>query len=253
MTSVVEVRDLAVSYATGTFVVQNVSFDVRRGEVAYILGPNGGGKTTILKALIGAVKPSKGTVKLFGKDIKEFKEWWRIGYVPQNAPATLSKMAVSVDELLKAISFSGRRSVDRVEVLKLVGFQDATNLLRRPLFSLSGGEFQRVVIAAALINSPELLLLDEPTTYVDPTGISKVMELVWHLNRDFGMTILMVTHDVSVIGYRDARVLCVNRDRFYTGLLEDLMSSEELCRVYGFHVYTVGHSWMPSERGPADG
>lgn len=247
MTTVVEVRDLAVSYVKGSCVVENVSFDLQRGEVAYLLGPNGGGKTTILKVLIGSAKPFRGSVKLFGTDLREFREWWRIGYVPQDATLTLGRMNVSVDELLGAVSFGRSRSLDRAEVLKLVGLQDTSALLKKPLFSLSGGQLQRVIVAAALINSPELLLLDEPTAYVDPSGSSKLMDLVWSLNTDLGMTILMVTHDVSMIGHRDARILCVNRDRFYAGLMQDLMSSEELCKIYGFHVYSVGHAWKSTE------
>lgn len=243
MRTAVEVKDLAVSYTMGTYAVENVSFEVREGEVAYLLGPNGGGKTTILRVLIGAVKPSRGIVRVFGKNVSEFREWWRVGYVPQNAPSALSRMPISVAELLSAVSTGKGRPMAKEDVLRLVGFEDPSRLLGKPLFSLSGGEFQRVVIAAALVNGPELLLLDEPTTYVDPTGISRVMELVWRLNSELGMTILMVTHDVSVIGYRGARVLCVNRNRFYSGSLEELISSEELCNVYGFHVYTVGHPW----------
>jgi ABC-type Mn2+/Zn2+ transport system ATPase subunit len=238
---VVRVRDLSVSYVRGSYAVKGVSFEVHRGELLYVLGPNGAGKSTILKALIGAVKPSSGTIELFGTPIERFREWWRIGYVPQNAQAQLSRTPVSVEEVLRASRIPGR-AMEAEEVLRLVGFAEPVEVLRKPLFQLSGGQFQRVLLAMALINAPELLLLDEPTAYIDVTGVSEFIRLVNELNREMGTTVITVTHDVSAItAHRSSMVLCVNRDRSFFGTIGELVASEELCNVYGFHVLTLGH------------
>jgi zinc transport system ATP-binding protein len=238
---VVRVRDLSVSYVRGSYAVKGVSFEVHRGELLYMLGPNGAGKSTILKALIGAVKPSSGTIELFGTPIERFKEWWRVGYVPQNAQAQLSRTPVSVEEVLRASRIPSR-AMAAEEVLGLVGFAQPGEVLRKPLFQLSGGQFQRVLLAMALINVPDLLLLDEPTAYIDVAGVSEFIRLINELNREMGTTVITVTHDVSAItAHKSSMVLCVNRDRSYFGTIGELVSSEELCNVYGFHVLTLGH------------
>ncbi len=238
---VVRVKDLSVSYSRGQYAVRGVSFEVPRGDMLYILGPNGAGKSTILRALIGAVKPASGSIELFGTPIERFKEWWRIGYVPQNAMSQLSRTSVSVEEVLRASQIRGR-AMDVNEVLRLVGFQDPGSVLKRPLFHLSGGQFQRVLLAISLINGPELLLLDEPTAYIDVTGVSDFLKLITRLNRELGTTIITVTHDVSALAaFRSSKVLCVNRDRSFFGTLGEVIASEELCNVYGFHVLTLGH------------
>jgi ABC-type Mn2+/Zn2+ transport system ATPase subunit len=238
---VARVRDLSVSYVRGVYAVKGVSFEVYRGDLLYILGPNGAGKSTILKALIRAVKPASGTIELFGTPIERFKEWWRVGYVPQNAQAQLSRTPASVEEVLRA-SRIPNRAMPVEEVLRLVGFAQPGEVLKKSLFQLSGGQFQRVLLAMALINVPELLLLDEPTAYIDVTGVSEFIRLVERLNREMGTTVITVTHDVSSItAHRNSMVLCVNRDRSYFGTIGELASSEELCNVYGFHVLTLGH------------
>ncbi len=238
---VVRVKDLSVSYTRGSYAIRGLSFEVHKGEMLYILGPNGAGKSTILKALIGAVKPTSGTIELFGTPIGRFKEWWRIGYLPQNAQAQLSRTPVSVEEVLRA-SRIPNRAMEVEEVLRLVGFTDPAKVLRKSLFQLSGGQFQRVLLGMALINLPDLLLLDEPTAYIDVTGVSEFIRLIKELNNEMGTTVITVTHDVSSItAHKSSMVLCVNRDRYYLGTIGELISSEELCNVYGFHVLTLGH------------
>ncbi len=238
---VVRVKGLSVSYVRSAFAVKDLSFEVHRGDLLYILGPNGAGKSTILRALIGAVRPASGTIELFGTPIERFKEWWRVGYVPQNAQAQLSRTPVSVGEVLRA-SRIPQRAMAVDEVLRLVGFEQPGEVLRKPLFQLSSGQFQRVLLAMALINVPELLLLDEPTAYIDVSGVSEFIRLITELNREMGTTIITVTHDISSIsGRKSSMVLCVNRDRSYLGTIGELVSSEELCNVYGFHVLTLGH------------
>lgn len=240
----VELEKVTVSYSRNTPVLDNVSLKVLMGERLFIIGPNGGGKTTLLKTMVGVLRPDRGTVKLFGVPIQRFKERWRLGYVPQNAAALFERTPLSVEELLRSGAQTGR-ALDPVEALALVGVDEPDKILHIRVSDLSGGNLQKTMLALALINKPQLLILDEPTVYVDQTGVAALMNVVNRVNRDWGMTVIIATHDVAAISTLASRVVCINRSALYDGDIAHLLSSEELCRIYGFHVYTIqhGHRW----------
>ncbi|MDW8073437.1 MAG: metal ABC transporter ATP-binding protein [Nitrososphaerota archaeon] len=232
--------NVAVSYVRGEEAVSNVTFSLSQREVAFLLGPNGGGKSTILKTVVGSVRPSRGTVKVFGVDVRSFKDWWRIGYLPQNAATLFERMPISVEEFLSASKVVDR-GLTPVDALRLVGVASPMEFLRKRIHDLSGGNLQRVILAASLVNRPELLLLDEPTVYIDQGGVTAFIELLERLRNEWSLSAIIATHDVAALSTVASRVICVNRGALFDGHISDLVNSEQLCRIYGFHVYLVRH------------
>ena len=213
--------------------VSNVSFDVdnhkiledinlvlERGELLGIIGPNGSGKTTLLKIILGLLKPTAGTVKLFGKDINHFKDWYRIGYVPQHAINFDTNFPINVFEVVSMGRFSkkglfkklGKEDIQAIEgALEIVGMKEYKN---RRVGELSGGEMQRVFIARALASQPELLILDEPTVGVDIIAQKEFYDFLERLNKEEKITLVLVTHDISNITSRVGKLACINRKLF---------------------------------------
>ncbi|MEM0349987.1 MAG: metal ABC transporter ATP-binding protein [Candidatus Caldarchaeum sp.] len=240
----VELEDVTVSYTRDQPILSKVSLRVNMGERLFIIGPNGGGKTTLLKTMVGVLRPDSGVVRLFGVAVQRFREWWRVGYVPQNAATLFERTPLSVGELLRSGMHTGK-ALDPVETLSLVGVDEPDKIIHRRVSDLSGGNLQKTMLALALINKPQLLILDEPTVYVDQTGVAALMNVINRVNRDWGVTVIIATHDVAAISTLASRVVCINRTALYDGDITHLLSSEELCRIYGFHVYTIqhGHRW----------
>lgn len=237
---VVVFEDVAISYVRGVEAVSGVSFKMDAGEVVFLLGPNGGGKSTILKAIVGLVRPVRGVIRVFGVDVRSFREWWRVGYLPQNAAAFFERMPISVGEFLRA-SRVVEGGLDPVEALRLVGVDDPEEVLGWRIHDLSGGNLQRVVLAASLVNKPQLLLLDEPTVYLDQGGVAAFMQLLERLRAGWGLSAIIATHDVAALSTLASRVICVNRGTLFDGDIGELVNSERLCNIYGFHVYLVRH------------
>ncbi|MEM0482565.1 MAG: metal ABC transporter ATP-binding protein [Nitrososphaerota archaeon] len=232
--------NVSVSYVRGVEAVSNVSFRLGPREIVFLLGPNGGGKSTILKAIVGLVRPARGVVSVFGVDVRSFREWWRVGYLPQNAATFFERMPISVGEFLRA-SRIVREGLDPVEALRLVGVEDPRSVLGVRIHDLSGGNLQRVLLAASLVNRPGLLLLDEPTVYLDQGGVAAFMRLLEGLRDEWGLSAIVATHDVAALSTLASRVICINRGALFDGSISELVNSEQLCNIYGFHVYLVRH------------
>jgi len=195
----------------GVRVLHNVRFTVRRGEFLYVIGPNGGGKTTILKLILGLLTPESGSIRVFGTAPSRSSS--RVGYLPQyqhfdpKFPVTVMDV-VLMGRLSGAVKpvFSRSDREAGAESLEALGLAD---LAGRPYYALSGGQRQRVLVARALVNDPELLLLDEPTSNADVRIEEVLFDLLDRLSRS--MTILLVTHDYGVVPRRVERVVCVNQ------------------------------------------
>jgi zinc transport system ATP-binding protein len=212
---VAELKNVHFAYGEDP-VLRDVSLEVRRGDFLAILGPNGGGKSTLLKLMLGLLTPQAGTVRLFGEPPSA--AIGRVGYVPQAFGGGRGfPMTVLDATLLGLLSTASHgwhhRRPERVRAeaaLERVGMDGAR---RRQLDSLSGGQRQRVLIARALVSRPELLLLDEPTASVDAEGRGQLHEVLSELSRE--VTVVMVSHDVSVIWSAVKSVACVNRTLYY--------------------------------------
>lgn len=227
MQTVISVENLSVSYGN-IGALSDVDFKVEKGEFLGLIGPNGGGKTTLISAILGLIKPTKGniTFESHNENNKSF-----IGYVPQTVsvdrlfPISVKETVLTafVNKKLNPFKkFTLKQKQQALDSLKAVGLDHkADNLISE----LSGGEFQRMLIARALVNGPDILLLDEPTSNIDRASTEEIYELLRELNRK-GKTIIMVTHDLQKISSLFSRVLFVNRTVLYSGTPQDLFKGE---------------------------
>jgi zinc transport system ATP-binding protein len=227
----VRVENVSFSYNTIP-VLDNISFSIYRGDFLSIIGPNGSGKTTLVKIILGLLKPSRGAVSIMGKPLSEFRDWSKIGYVPQKATHIDPFFPASVREVVAMALLSGKSS-DRpkkseteravTEALRKVAMESSRNAA---IGSLSGGQQQRVMIARALVTSPELLLLDEPTTGVDSDTQHLFYEMLHELNDDQNITIVLVTHDIGMVNKHVNKVACLNQQLIYHGTHKEFCQSE---------------------------
>ena len=199
--------------------LSNISLTVSKGEIVTVIGPNGAGKTTLLRVLLGLIPANSGSI------FKKPK--LRIGYLPQK---------VSVDPILplsvsRIMNLTGNFSSLQIEnALEETGVDSLKN---KPVFQLSGGEFQRVMLARALLRSPELLVLDEPVQGVDYMGESELYNLIGNLRKNHGCGVLMVSHDLHVVMASTDRVLCLNQHICCEGQPEDVSRHPEYLRLFG--------------------
>lgn len=216
---IIEMMDISLE-RSNTRVLENISLVIERGEFLGVIGPNGAGKTTLLKIMLGLIKPTSGTIRLFGKDIHDFRDWYRIGYIPQHALNFDENFPISVHEVVSMGRFAkkglfktlGKEDVKAIdEALEIVGMSEYRN---RRIGELSGGQQQRVFIARALSSQPDLLILDEPTVGVDITMQKEFYDFLERLNKEKKITLVLATHDISNITARVGKLACINRKLF---------------------------------------
>ncbi len=239
----VEVRDLRVKFGD-TEVLRGVNLRVPQGQIVALIGPNGSGKTTLLRCLLGLQKYS-GEVRIFGeRDLA--KALPRVGYVPQKLALERS-FILSVREFLalrlratRHWFFMSRRQLDDIIKPALVHI-GVEPLLDRPIAQLSGGQLQRVLIAYALLSKPDLLLLDEPTAGVDTPGEETFYDLIAHVQRQYKLTVILVSHDLSMVYSHASRVYALNGVICCEGPPEQVMNAESLKQAYGIHATPYAH------------
>ena len=234
--TIVDITDLCFSYS-GKEVLHNIDLVVEQGDFVAVVGPNGGGKTTLLKLVIGLLKPTRGTVRLIGRE--PGKKGLEIGYVPQQIDHNLSFPATALDVVIMGkhvpnnrLPF-GRSRQDRRDGLAALEKMGIGEFAQRKISDLSGGQRQRVLIARALVTEPELLVLDEPTASIDSRGQTEFYQLLKELNKE--LTILMVSHDLLSVSAYAKSVACVNRRLHYHQAFET--SGELFDAVYACSVY----------------
>lgn len=235
------VRVDGVSFAYGISpVLIDVSMSIRHGDFLAILGPNGSGKTTLVKLILGLLKPSQGHIFLMGKSVEEFSDWQSVGYIPQKATHFDPFFPASAREVVAMALMSSRKFLHRMSrseeaairnSLQLVGMRDFEN---RRIGELSGGQQQRVFIARAIVQRPRILFLDEPTTGVDAETQEHFYQMLDNLNRNEGITIVQITHDIGIVDKHVTRVACLNQRLVYHG------SHEEFCRSDTFKDMLAG-------------
>ena len=212
--SIIEVNDVSFRYGSDP-VLDNVSFSIHAGDFAAIIGPNGTGKSTLMRLMLGELVPSSGSIRLFGQDTHQFHDWPKIGYVPQNSLHSSTGFPATAEEIVTANLFSKiglmrfpkkEHRKKALEALELVGMG---GYAKRLIGEMSGGQQQRVMLARVLVGEPEIMLLDEPTTGVDSAAISSLYDLLKMLNQEQGITVVMVTHDISRATDCVSRVMCL--------------------------------------------
>jgi len=226
---VLEVDNLSLKFGA-TQVFTNLSFHVARGSSLAVVGPNGAGKTVLFRALIGAI-PFEGTIR--------WAPGVRFGYVPQKLDIVRDVPITGADFLQAKIAVTG--TVDRnIEgALTSVGLTAQT--ASQSIGSLSGGQFQRLLLAFALLGQPDVLLLDEPTAGIDEPGQEQLNELLHRLQQERGLTLLLISHDLTVVYRYATNVLCLGRHRVCFGPPQTILTPDLLNEIYGtlmaFHVH----------------
>lgn len=231
---VIEVAGLWAGY-DGEEVLRDVDLTLYPRDFLGLIGPNGGGKTTLLKVMLGLVQPSRGTVRVLGRPVRESRH--RIGYVPQaidfdKAFPIRACDVVRMGRLHRRGLLRGLKSEDARAVDEALAAVELSDVRAEPFGSLSGGQRQRVLVARALAVEPEILLLDEPTASVDTRVRTSIFELLHRLNER--MTILMVTHDTAAVSTYVKTVGCLNRTLHYHGsheLTQAMMEETYQCPV----------------------
>ncbi len=228
-------------------VVEDITFTVHPGEFMAVLGPNGSGKTTLLKLALGLLRPVRGDVVLYGQPPGKFRHWSRVAYVPQRVAAVQSRFPATVREVVAfglyrgvALPWPSNNGAGRSEVATAMDAVGIPALARRRVSELSAGQVQRMLLARALVRKPELLLLDEPVAGVDAGGQEQFHGLMRRLNREMGLTIVLVSHDIGAVVREASSVACINCAMVFHGPVHEL-TSRELSALYGFPVDVLVH------------
>jgi len=239
-----DVKNLSFS-VRGQHILSNISFEIFHSEYVAIIGPNGGGKTTLIRMLLGLEEPTTGDIRLFGKKLKNFKEWYKIGFVPQRAsltdqnfPATALDI-VKMGRISKRGIFSKESDEDREAVDDAMAKMDILDLKNKMVGTLSGGQRQRVMIARALASKPEILILDEPNTGVDMVSQKNFYALLSKLNKEQKITIVFITHDIGVIADDIGRLFTINQNAIICNDPKKAMSCEDMSKLYGIDAHLI--------------
>ncbi|MFD1020762.1 metal ABC transporter ATP-binding protein [Thalassobacillus hwangdonensis] len=252
--NILEMNQVSFKYDK-EIVVKDITMTIKPGQFLGLVGPNGSGKSTLIKLMLGLLKPTRGEIRLFDKPIKHFRQWENIGFVSQKANSFNSGFPATVLEVVKMglVSktgmfrfFTKKDKEKAIEALKTVEME---KFLHHPIGELSGGQQQRVFIARALVSEPSFLILDEPTVGVDAKHVSDFYQLLRKLNKDKGITLLMVTHDIGTITEHASHVVCMNKTIHFHGHSDEYkeFSDEDLNQLYGHPVQQLSHNHAHEE------
>jgi len=233
MDSIVEVENLSVCYGA-TEALNNISFNIERGDFVGLVGPNGGGKTTLAKAILGLLPIDSEKILLFNQAIEVFGDFKRIGYLPQKHTGINQLFPASVEEVVLLGILSSKKWPKKInqedwhridELLKSLGI---SNLKGKLISDLSGGQQQKVLLARAIASEPELLILDEPSTALDPNSREQFFAKLKELNSQKKTTIILITHDTGYVGKYANKLLYVDRKLLFFGGIADFCPSGEI-------------------------
>ena len=243
----VELKNISFHYGNQK-VLEHVSLTIKKGSFLGLVGPNGSGKSTLIKLMLGLLPIEQGEILLFGEKASKFRHWEKIGFVSQKAnsfntgfPATVFEVvSMGLYGKIGLFRFLNRKQKQQVkEAIDQVGM---SKYLNKNIGELSGGQQQRVFIARALVSQPELLILDEPTVGVDATSVRQFYDMLDHLNKDRGITLVMVTHDIGAMTDHVTDVACLNKTLHFHGNTADFEGNQDLSTIYGHDVHLLTHN-----------
>jgi zinc transport system ATP-binding protein len=222
MSRILKVSNLTVAF-DDRIIINDLSFELERGEILAVIGPNGSGKTVLLKTLLGIIPFQQGKV--------EWAENVKLGYVPQKIDAD-RHLPLNVGNLLAAKAKVA--GLDKKEIEKVArNLNLSRELLRAPIGHLSGGQFQKALIAFALLGNPRVILFDEPTASLDQLSEEHIYESIHDLQEKHGVTVILVSHELSVVYRYATKVLCLNKEKVCFGQPEEALTTEVLRELYG--------------------
>jgi zinc transport system ATP-binding protein len=230
-TTIIELKGVSFAYEK-EFVVKDVSLVVHKGDYLGVIGPNGGGKSTLLKLILGLLTPTRGEVFLFGKSINQFKDRPKFGYISQVVAHTDPHFPMTVKEVvamgryprLGLVHFPTKE--DKSKVQKALEQVEMWEFRDRLIGDLSGGEKQRVFIARALAGEPEVIVLDEPTAGVDVKTQKQFYELLQKLNKELSLTLILVSHELDVVEKEATEIAYINGCLVYYGAADQFVHGE---------------------------
>lgn len=247
MNKILDISDLCAGYDNNPQIIKHVSFSVSQNDFLGIIGPNGGGKTTLLRTIMGLIKPTNGKISFYNEEGKSVSKI-NIGYLPQlnkidqKFPITVFDVilsGLSVGLRLPFLSLPTKYNLRVHEIAEQMGVE---KLLKRPIGELSGGQLQRVLLGRSIIDNPVLLILDEPISYVDKQFETNFYKILDEINSR--MAIILVSHDIGTILSMVENVLCVNQDAHYHCGTE--ISQDWLDKAYDSCPFEiVGHGQLP--------
>ncbi|SDY53019.1 zinc transport system ATP-binding protein [Evansella caseinilytica] len=245
----VEIKNLSFSYGKRN-VLHDIHLKIAAGSFLALVGPNGSGKSTLIKCILGLLPPVTGTITLFGQPVEKFHDWNAVGFVSQKAnsfntgfPATVFEVvSMGLYGKIGLFRFLTRRHKEKIkEAIQQVGMEE---YMHQNIGELSGGQQQRVFIARALVSDPKLLILDEPTVGVDAKSVSNFYSMLKKLNREHGMTLLLVTHDIGAVSEYITDVACLNKCLHFHGDTEEFENKKDemMSAIYGHNVHVIKHN-----------
>lgn len=244
---VISVQNVSYSYQRGMQVLKDINLDIFEEDFLGMVGPNGGGKSTLLKLIVGILPLQHGTISLFGKNLKDFHRRSCLGYVSQKATHFDRRFPATVEEVVAMgrtsyKGFGGMLNKEDKELIEAALVDvDMLKYKKTALNALSGGQQQRVFIARALASTPCLLALDEPTIGIDLQAQEQFYLLLQKLRKEKGLTIILVSHDIDVIAAQANSFACLNQSLVFHGEPQDFIKEDYLEKLYGKNIRFVLH------------
>jgi zinc transport system ATP-binding protein len=244
---VVSIEGASFRY-NSTEILTDISFHLSAGDYLGLVGPNGSGKTTLIRLMLGFLEPASGRVSLFGENPPAFRDWHKIGYLPQKIASFNPHFPATVREVVALGLLSRKRLPKRAgwsddeAISQALDIMDIEYISRKLIGELSGGQQQRVLIAKAIVGEPELLILDEPTTALDPETREKFFTVLKRLNAEQGVTIIIITHDTGSIGKYASGLLYLDKRVIFCGTFGAFCLSEDMAGYFGkFSQHLICH------------
>lgn len=246
--SIIKLENVHFSYSDKPALI-DINLTIEEGMFLGLVGPNGGGKTTLIKIILGLLQPQQGQVYLLDEPIDSFQDWNRIGYVSQKAntfnkgfPATVFEV-VSMGLTAKLGYFTFFKKQHKERVLEAIRQVDMEPYAYENIGNLSGGQQQRIFIARALVSDPKLLVLDEPTVGVDHQNVERFYDLLNKLNKEENITLLLVTHDTGAITKHATEIACINKTLHFHDQTSayKALTEEQLADIYGHPIQLIVH------------
>lgn len=249
MSVILKANKIYVNYGK-TQALRDISFEINEGDYIGLAGPNGAGKTTLIKAILGLIPLTSGEMELFGQSQKKFSAWQKIGYLPQKSAVISTLFPATVEEILMLGILPSKKwpkvidKRDHERVNKILEQFKISDLRKKMISELSGGQQQKILLARALISKPQLLILDEPSTALDPESRESFFQIISNLNQQENIAIILITHDTGYIGQYAKKLLYLDKKLVYFGKFSEFCTSTDMGSYFGHEQHIICHQHL---------